>query len=162
MTREYMGLETGIRIAHRLLEYIGEDPQREGLLDTPSRFAKAWREFTVGYDVDIKALLTVFEDGATDYDEMVVVQDIPVHSQCEHHMIPFFGTATIAYIPNKHIVGLSKINRLVDAFARRLQVHIEARGIKQQGSLTVTSALRGVMHDEASARAEFLALRGRT
>ena len=172
----------------RLLQFMGEDPQREGLKETPARYLQAWREFTSGYNVDIKMLFKSFEDGAHNYDEMVVVQNIPVHSQCEHHMVPFFGTATVAYIPNARIIGLSKINRLVYAFARRLQVQerlttqiadamdenlkpkgvgvvikcrhmcVEARGIRQQGSVTVTSALRGAMRHDASARAEFMGI----
>lgn len=172
----------------RLLQYIGEDLKREGLQETPARYLQAWQEFTGGYKVDIPELFKSFNDGAQTYNEMVIVRDIPVHSQCEHHMVPFFGTATVAYIPDGKIVGLSKINRLVDAYARRLQVQerlttqiaeamdsnlkpkgvgvviqcrhmcVEARGIRQQGSVTVTSALRGVMLHDPSARAEFMGM----
>lgn len=175
-------------IPTRLLQFIGEDPSREGLRETPGRYLRAWKEFTSGYDEDIPALFKAFDDGALSYDEMVVVKDIPVHSQCEHHLVPFFGTATVAYVPDGRIIGLSKINRLVNAFARRLQVQerlttqiaeameehlkpkgvgvvircrhmcVEARGIKQQGSMTVTSALRGVMRTDSSARSEFMRL----
>lgn len=171
----------------RILQYIGEDPKREGLLETPSRYNKALGQWFSGYHNDIDSVFKVFTDGAEKYDEMVVVKDIPFYSHCEHHLAPFFGTATIAYVPNGKIVGLSKINRLVDHFARRLQVQerltvqiadylndklspkgvgvvikarhlcMESRGIRQQGHSTVTSALRGVLC-EGSPRAEFLNL----
>jgi GTP cyclohydrolase I len=136
--------------------------------------------------MDPKALLKVFEDGAEQYDQMVVVKDIPIYSHCEHHLAPIFGTATIAYIPNGKIVGLSKLSRLADGFARRLQVQerltnqiadslmkeldpigvgviikarhlcMESRGICQQGHHTITTALRGAIKDEDQVRAEFL------
>lgn len=171
-----------------LLNQICPDADREGLRDTPERVAKAWAEWCGGYAIDPMALLKTFEDGADGVDEMVVVRNIPFYSHCEHHLAPFFGTATVAYIPAARIVGLSKINRLVDAFARRLQVQerltnqvadalwtglkplgvgvvlsarhfcIESRGVTQQGSSTITSALRGVLKDKPEARAEFLAL----
>ena len=174
----------------RLLQYVGEDPSRGGLADTPKRMLKAWKHFTSGYDVkpeDIKELLKVFEDGAKGYNEMVIVKSIPVYSQCEHHLVPFFGVAHVAYIPDGKIVGLSKLSRLVDVFARRLQVQerltnqiadslkehlkpkgvavvlecrhlcMEARGIQQQGSSTITSAMRGVLRN-AAPRAEFMSL----
>jgi GTP cyclohydrolase I len=172
----------------RLLQFFGEDPARGGLLETPKRVAKAWKHWTSGYTRDPMEVLKVFEDGADRCDEMVVVRDIPFYSQCEHHLAPFFGTATVAYIPDGKIVGLSKLSRLVDIFARRLQVQerltnqiadalvdgldpkgvgvviqarhlcMESRGICQQGHSTVTSALRGVLKDTPSARAEFLSL----
>lgn len=172
-----------------LLKYvIGEDPTRGGLLETPARAVKAWREWTSGYSKDPAAILKVFEDGAEGCDEMVVVHNIPVYSHCEHHMAPIFGSATVAYIPNGKIVGLSKLPRLVDIFARRLQVQerltnqvaeaimehlkprgcgvvvkarhmcMESRGIKQAGGYTTTSALRGVFREDAAVRGEFLAL----
>jgi GTP cyclohydrolase I len=163
-------------------------PLREGLLDTPNRVAKAFSHWFSGYDVDIASLLKVFEDGAENYDEMVIVKDIPIYSKCEHHMADIFGTATIAYIPNGKIVGLSKLSRLADAFARRLQVQerltsqiagaleehlqplgvgviikarhmcMESRGICQQGHQTITSALRGALKEDATARQEFMLL----
>lgn len=166
-----------------------ENSRREGLRDTPKRVAKAMRHWFGGYNADIAAILsTQFQDGGEGYDEMVVVKDIPFYSKCEHHMADIFGTATVAYIPNGRVVGLSKISRVVDAFARRLQVQerltkqiadalvehlqpkgvgvvirarhmcMESRGICQQGHYTITSALRGVLKDEADARAEFMAL----
>lgn len=161
---------------------------RPGLHDTPDRVAKAWlHEWCSGYYVNVPALLKTFEDGADGVDEMIVVKDIPVYSHCEHHLAMIFGTATVAYIPNGKIVGLSKINRVVDAYARRLQVQerltnqvaeaiwahlhplgvavrvkarhmcMESRGVRQQGHYTVTQALRGVFKEDAKARAEFLA-----
>ncbi len=172
----------------RLLQFVGEDPAREGLKETPARVAAAWQRWCSGYGADIAALLKKFKDGADGCDEMVVVKDIPFYSHCEHHMAPFFGTATVAYIPDGSIVGLSKIPRVVDAFARRLQVQerltnqiadaltehlkpkgvgviikarhlcMESRGIQQQGHSTITSALRGVMRSLPEARAEFLNL----
>ncbi len=175
-------------IVVRLLQHIGEDPNRGGLVDTPRRVLKAWQHWASGYGADIPSILKTFEDGAASCDEMVVVKDIPFYSHCEHHLAPFFGTVTVAYVPNGKIVGLSKLSRVVSAFARRLQVQerltnqiadalqdhlaplgvgivvtarhlcMESRGIEQQGSITITSALRGVMRVSPSARAEFLAL----
>lgn len=174
---------------YRLLEELGEDPTRPGLVDTPTRTARAWREWTSGYFADVEKLMTTFEieeDG--NIDEMIVVQGIPFYSHCEHHLAPIFGTVTIGYIPATCIVGLSKLNRLVDVYARRLQVQerittqiadaimkhleplgcgvlvsarhlcMESRGIKQQGHSTLTSALRGVFKDDQSTRQEFLRL----
>lgn len=171
---------------HGMLNCLDPNPMREGIQETPNRVAKAWAHWTGGYDVDIKALLKTFEDGAENYDEMVLVKGIPIYSKCEHHLADIFGTATIAYIPEKRVVGLSKLSRLADAFARRLQVQerltvqiadalmehlqptgaavlirarhmcMESRGICQQGHHTVTSALRGVFKTDPSARAEFL------
>src|SRR3954468_14637243 len=104
-----------------VLKQIGENPEREGLLKTPERIAKAMLYLTHGYDLDAKEILNsaMFKE---DYSQMVIVKDIEVYSMCEHHMLPFFGKAHIAYIPNGYVVGLSKIPRIVDAFARRLQV----------------------------------------
>lgn len=178
-------IEDNIR---RLLQYVGEDPTRGGLAETPARVAKAWAEWCQGYSQDPAEVLKTFEDGAEGVDEMVVVKDIPFYTHCEHHMAPFFGTATIAYLPNKKIVGLSKLSRLLDIYARRLQVQerlgcqiadaimehldalgcgvvinarhlcMESRGIKKQGSTTTTSALRGLFKDDPAVRSEFLAL----
>lgn len=172
----------------RLLQYCGEDSTREGLVETPKRVAKAWKHWCSGYSKDPGEVLKVFEDGAEGSDEMVVVKDIPFFSHCEHHMAVIFGTATIAYLPNGKIVGLSKLNRLLEVYARRLQVQerlttqvadalmehlqplgcgviirarhmcMESRGVSQQGHHTRTSALRGVFKNEPEVRAEFLAL----
>lgn len=106
----------------RLLQFIGEDTERPGLVETPARVVKAWQHWTRGYAMDPAALLKSFDDGAERVDEMVVVRDIPFYSHCEHHLAPFFGTADVAYIPEGRIVGLSKLARVVDAFAARLQV----------------------------------------
>jgi GTP cyclohydrolase I len=159
---------------------------REGLHETPARMAKAWEFWTRGYRDDPAKILKVFEDGGERYDQMVCVRDIPIYSKCEHHLADIFGTATIAYIPNGRIVGLSKLSRLADCFARRLQVQermtqqiadalhehlkpvgvgvvikarhmcMESRGICQQGHHTVTTALHGAIRDQPDARAEFL------
>ena len=158
------------------------------LLVTTIRVAKAWVHWCSGYGKDPASLLKVFEDGAENHDQMVTVKDIPIYSHCEHHLAPIFGTVTISYIPNGKIVGLSKLSRLADMFARRLQVqerrteqiadalyeHLEAhgvgvvikarhmcmesRGVCQQGHHTITTALRGAIRDEVETRAEFLQL----
>lgn len=171
-----------------ILWYIGEDVNRQGLLETPKRVVKAWDEMLAGYKApDDKDILKVFDDGADGYDEMIVVSGIKVQSFCEHHIIPFFGTAKVAYIPNGKIVGLSKINRIVEKYMRRLQVQerltvqvanalnealsplgvavmIEAthlcvcyRGVKDVNSITRTTALRGLFKEDSKARLEFLA-----
>ena len=173
---------------YNLLQHIADDADREGLRETPKRVAKAWAKWTEGYSMDAATILKVFEDGAENCDEMVIVKDIPIYSKCEHHLADIFGTATIAYIPNGKIVGLSKLSRLADMFARRLQVQerltnqiadaieehleplgvgvvirarhmcMESRGICQQGHHTITAALRGVLKTNPEARAEFMAL----
>lgn len=169
-----------------ILGQLGEDPSREGLVKTPERVAKALQFLTHGYDLDPAEILrsAMFKE---DYSQMVVVKDIEVFSMCEHHMLPFFGKAHIAYIPNGHIVGLSKIPRIVDAFARRLQVQerltneirdciqdtlmpagvavvieckhlcMAMRGIQKQNSVTTTSAFTGEFAKDKT-RAEFLRL----
>ncbi len=171
---------------HSVLELLNEDPSREGLKKTPERAAKAMQYLTHGYDLDPKEILTgaLFKE---DYSEMVIVKDIEVYSMCEHHILPFFGKAHIAYIPNGYVVGLSKIPRIVDAFARRLQVQerltdqilnciddtlkplgvavvIEAahmcmmmRGVQKQNSVTTTSAFTGEFKN-VETRNEFLNL----
>lgn len=169
-----------------LLRAIGENPDRGGLLETPVRAARAWRDWTAGYEQSPEEVLKVFEDGAESCDQLVIVRDIPVYSHCEHHLAPFFGVAHVGYIPDKRIVGLSKLSRLVDIFARRLQVQerltnqiadalqehlqprgvgvmvecrhlcMESRGIQRQGTSTNTTALRGAMRDDDAARGEFL------
>lgn len=172
----------------RLLQFIGEDPQREGLKDTPKRFIAAWESYTEGYTQDASSLLKAFEDGAEKVDELVLVRDIPVYSHCEHHLAPFFGVAHIAYIPSGKVLGLSKFARLVNVYARRLQVQermtqqiawaidnalaprgvgvvlecrhlcMEQRGVRAQGASTTTSCLIGALKSDASARAEFMRL----
>ena len=171
-----------------ILEEIGENPEREGLLKTPGRVAKAMQYLTHGYDLNPAEILksAMFKE---EYSQMVLVKDIEVYSMCEHHLLPFFGKAHVAYIPNGHIVGLSKIPRIVDAFARRLQVQerltneirdciqdtlkplgvgvvIEAqhlcmqmRGIQKQNSVTTTSAFTGEFLNETT-RSEFIKLIG--
>ncbi|HLR46880.1 MAG TPA: GTP cyclohydrolase I FolE [Deinococcales bacterium] len=168
------------------LELLGEDPEREGLRRTPHRVARSLRFLTAGYAADVEKLLNgaVFEAPGS---EMVIVKDIEFYSLCEHHMLPFFGRVQIGYIPDGHILGLSKFARLVDAFARRLQVQerlttqladqimesleplgvgvvVEAshlcmmmRGVEKQGGTTVTSAMRGTFTADARTRQEFLA-----
>jgi GTP cyclohydrolase I len=169
-----------------ILTQLGENPEREGLLKTPERIAKAMLYLTHGYDLDAKAILrsALFKE---EYSQMVVVKDIEVYSMCEHHMLPFFGKAHIAYIPNGYVVGLSKVPRVVDVYARRLQVQerltneikdaiqetlqpigvgvvIECRhlcmcmrGVQKQNSVTTTSAFTGGFLQEKT-RAEFLNL----
>jgi GTP cyclohydrolase I len=170
-----------------LLNYAEpETADREGLADTPARAARAWAELTAGYRVHIPDLFTTFESNG--FDEMVVVRDLWFYSSCEHHLEAIIGMAHIAYIPDGRIIGLSKLARLVDAYARRLQVQermtaqiadsimehlrpqgtavilsarhlcMERRGVQKPGAKTITSALRGVMFDKPDTRAEALAL----
>ena len=170
-----------------ILTAIGEDPSREGLKRTPERVEKSLKFLTQGYKQNIKTLLNeaLF---TVPYDEMVIIKDIDVYSLCEHHLLPFFGKAHVAYIPNGKVLGLSKVPRLVDMFARRLQVQerltveiaeaiieaikprgvgviIEAmhfcmimRGVEKQNSVAVTSCMRGAFRDQQQTRDEFLAL----
>lgn len=119
--------------------FLGK-PLREGLSDTPDRVAKAWEHWTGGYDINPQSLLKSFEDGAEGYNELVIVKDIPFYSKCEHHLADIFGTATVAYIPNGRVVGLSKLSRLVDCFARRLQV--QERMTRQISEALITSDLQ--------------------
>ncbi len=174
-----------------ILKLIGEDPSRQGLEETPLRVAKAIQFLTQGYNTDPASILksALFEE---DYKEMVIVKDIELYSMCEHHMIPFFGKAHVAYIPDRHITGLSKIARVVEAFARRLQVQerltlqirdciqetlqplgvavvIEAhhlcmmmRGVQKQNSVTTTSAFTGEFLKRQATRDEFVHLIGAT
>lgn len=169
-----------------ILSTMGEDPNREGLLKTPERVAKSLQYLTHGYDINPKEILlsAMFKE---EYSQMVIVKDIEVYSLCEHHMLPFFGKAHVAYIPNGYIVGLSKIPRIVDAFSRRLQVQerltneirdciqealnpmgvavvieckhlcMSMRGIQKQNSVTTTSAFTGEFANERT-RTEFLQL----
>src|SRR5437870_8143489 len=174
-------------IIKQLLAGLGEDPSREGLRDTPKRVEQSLRFLTSGYAADVDAML----NGAlftVDYNEMVIVRDIDFYSLCEHHLLPFFGKCHLAYLPNRRVIGLSKLPRLVDVFARRLQVQerltsqiadtirdkiaplgvavvIEAthlcmsmRGVEKQNSFCVTSAMQGAFRDNARTRMEFLEL----
>ena len=172
----------------RLLRSLGDDPDRPGLRDTPRRLERAWQHWMSGYKQDPAELLTLFEDGAEEYNELIVVRGIPVYSHCEHHLAPFFGTATIGYVPDQRIVGLSKLTRVVDVFAKRLQVQerltrqiadammnhlqpiavgviircrhlcMESRGIRAIGEETTTSAMLGGLLTNSALRNEFLAL----
>jgi GTP cyclohydrolase I len=176
-------------IYHRVLELLGEDPDREGLLKTPVRVAKAMHFLTAGYSMNPEQILrsAMFRE---EYKQMVLVKDIDIYSMCEHHMLPFFGKAHVAYIPNGYITGLSKIARVVEAFSRRLQVQerltmqirncihdtlqplgvavvIEAqhmcmqiRGVQKQNSVTTTSAFTGIFLEEMNTRAEYMHLIG--
>ena len=171
----------------QLLAELGEDPEREGLRDTPRRVEKSLRFLTSGYEADVDEVINnaLF---SVEYNEMVIVRDIDFYSLCEHHLLPFFGKCHIAYIPDGKVIGLSKIPRLVDVFARRLQVQerltsqiaelikdrikplgvavvMEAthlcmamRGVQKQNSVTTTSSMLGVFHVDARTRHEFLEL----
>ena len=174
-------------LVRQQLELIGEDPEREGLLRTPERVAKAWAFLAKGYEERVEDVVgdAIFEEA---HESMVMVRDVEMFSLCEHHLLPFFGKVHVAYIPDGKIVGLSKLPRIVDVFARRLQVQerlteqiadavtrvlqpkgvgvvIEAvhlcmmmRGVEKQNSKTITSALKGVFRDDARTREEFLRL----
>lgn len=180
--------DSGTDVITRLLQLVGENPSREGLLETPARVVKAWRHWCSGYGKNPADLLKVFEDGAEGCDQMVVRKDIPIYSHCEHHLAAIIGKCTIAYIPRGKVLGLSKLDRLADMFARRLQVQerltnqiadalmehldpvgvgvwisarhlcVESRGVASSNSETITTALRGCIRDQDAARAEFLAL----
>lgn len=173
-------------IIEQLLHYMGEDPQREGLQETPARVMAAWEFWTSGYGQDPKDVLKMFTDGAEKADEMVFQGGIPFYSHCEHHLAPFFGYAHLAYIPNGRIVGLSKLARLTEIFARRLQVQermgtqmadalmehlkakgvgvvlqarhlcMESRGVQKTGTVTITSAVRGSFKEYPEVRGEFM------
>lgn len=177
------------RLIRELLVEIGENPQREGLLATPKRVAETWRYFTQGYSQDIGDLLSgaIVEDT---HDGIVLVKDIDFYSLCEHHLIPFFGNCHIAYVPDRKIIGLSKIARVVDVYSRRLQVqerltnqiadalqrHLEPRGVavlvearhlcmtmrgvERHNAVVTTSAMRGDFEQDESLRAEFFAQLG--
>ncbi|MDP4005861.1 GTP cyclohydrolase I FolE [Methylobacterium sp. NEAU K] len=194
-TRVPEGIETGRpsraeaeAAVRTLLRWAGDDPAREGLRDTPARVAKAYEQLFAGYVMDAEALLArVFEE-VEGYSDIVLVRDIPFYSHCEHHMVPFMGLAHIAYYPTRGVVGLSKLARVVDTFARRLQtqetmtaqiadviesilkprgvaVMVEAehlcmamRGVQKAGVSTITSQFRGVFKDDASEQVRFLTL----
>lgn len=176
-----------MNLVNDLLTEIGEDPKREGLINTPKRVAEAYEFLTKGYEQDIESVLNdaIFTEK---YDEMVLVKDIDFYSMCEHHMLPIYGKVHVAYIPNGKIVGLSKIPRIVDVFARRLQVQermtqqiaetidkylqpigvavvsegyhmcMMMRGVEKQNSSATASAMYGVFKEDAKTRSEFLNL----
>lgn len=182
-----MNIEETQNLVKQLLVQIGENPEREGLLKTPERVARAWEYLTSGYRKDVDEIMNkaVFDEK---YDEMVIVKNIDFYSMCEHHLLPFFGKVHVAYIPNGKIIGLSKIPRLVEIFARRLQVQerltqqiadslnkylqpdgvgvvIEAmhmcmmmRGVEKQNSVATTSAMHGSFKEDQRTREEFLTL----
>jgi len=174
-----------------LLTALGEDPHRDGLKRTPKRMAQAMQFLTAGYDADLKKIINgaLFD---VKYNEMVIVKDIDFYSLCEHHLLPFYGKCHVAYIPNGRVVGLSKIPRLVDAFARRLQVQermttqiaetlmeilnpqgvavvsearhlcMMMRGVQKQNTVVTTSAVMGVFHEDRATREEFMQLISRS
>lgn len=175
-----------------LIRWAGDDPDREGLVKTPKRVVKSYEEFFAGYDQDPEEILrTTFEE-TEGYDEMVVLKDIAFHSHCEHHMVPIIGKAYVAYLPDKRVVGISKLARVVEAYAKRLQIQekmtaqianaindvlkprgvaviVEAehqcmttRGVHKNGVAMVTSTMLGAFRDDALTRREFLAIVGRS
>lgn len=171
-----------------ILELLGEDPNREGLRETPARVVRSWSELYGGYGQDPQDILKTFEEGACD--EMVLLRDVEFYSTCEHHMLPFFGRAHIAYLPNRKVVGVSKLARLLEIFARRLQIQerlgqqittaldaalhpmgsacileaqhfcMTSRGVAKQNSVMVTSSLTGAFREEAETRQELFAILG--
>jgi GTP cyclohydrolase IA len=182
-----IGSETIAELMRKILVQVGEDPEREGLKKTPERFESAFRFMTSGYAQDPEKVLNGAKFSVS-YDEIIVVKDIEVYSLCEHHLLPFFGKCHVAYLPDKQVVGLSKIARLVNVYARRLQIQerltsqiaqaieerlkplgvgviIEARhmcmimrGVEKQNSVAVTSAMLGKFRTDKQTRDEFLSL----
>lgn len=181
-----MNNEKIVKLTRELIQLIGEDPDREGLKKTPERIARSFEKLFGGYDKDPSQILTEFDSES--YDEMIICKDIDFFSTCEHHMLPFFGKVHIGYIPNKKIIGISKLPRIVDIFARRMQnqerltqqiaqnlnlllkpkgvgVVVEAkhlcmmsRGVQKQNSIMTTSAAIGLFKNNAKTRSEFLKL----
>ncbi len=177
--------EDAVRV---LLSWAGDDPTREGLLDTPKRVAKAYRELFSGYDLDAKDVLGTFFEEVGGYDDIILVRDIPFFSHCEHHMVPIIGKAHVAYLPNGRVLGLSKIARVVEIFGRRLQtqetmtaqiasaiettlkprgvaVMIDAehmcmsmRGVQKQGSTTLTTSFTGAFKKDPAEQARFMSM----
>ncbi len=173
-----------------LIRWIGDDPAREGLLDTPGRVTRAWEEFGAGYEQDPKEILARTFEEIAGYDEMVVLRDIGFESHCEHHMLPIIGRAHVAYLPRNRVVGISKLARIVEAFARRLQIQekmtaeiadtiqevldpygvavvvdaahhcMTTRGVRRGGVNMVTSRMLGAFRKDPSTRREFLAMIG--
>lgn len=177
------------RHAKKILEYIGEDPTREGLLETPKRMRKAWDEIFSGYKTDPKDLVKCFTKGTCE--EMVILKNAEFYSTCEHHFFPFFGHCSIGYIPNGKVIGVSKLARILDCFSKRMQIQermtsqiadflveelqpkgvfvlcegvhfcMTSRGVRKQDASMITSAIRGVFKENAQTRNEFLHLIGR-
>jgi len=173
-------------LIRQILYEIGEDPDREGLKDTPKRVVKSWQELYSGYSQDPEELFTVFESEG--YDQIILLKDIELYSTCEHHMLPFYGKAHVAYIPNDKVIGISKLARIADLYARRLQIqerigeqvteclmqHLQpggaaciiearhmcmcARGVGKQNSVMTTSSLKGAFFDSQEARSELMQL----
>lgn len=184
LTKQEKIMQTREQAVFALLGTIGEDPEREGLLKTPNRVARMYEEIFAGYKQDPIALLSTTFDIA-DHQDMVIVHDIPFFSCCEHHMVPFYGTADIGYIPNKRVVGISKLARVVDCYAKRLQIQerltyqvadaieqvlnplgvavvlhaqhmcMAMRGVEKPGSITTTATMRGLFKLDDKARQEF-------
>ena len=182
--------ETAEDAVRTLIRYLGDDPSREGLIDTPSRVIRSYAEFFSGYDQDPETVLAPTFEEVGGYEEMVLVRDIEVSSHCEHHMVSFTGVAHVAYLPDQRVVGLSKLARLVDVFAKRLQIQekltaqvadtiervlqprgvavvIEAvhncmatRGVRKPDAKTITSRMTGELRSDPAARREFLAMVG--
>lgn len=174
------------KCARGVIEFIGEDPNREGLIETPRRMRRAWEEVFAGYKTDPKSLVKTFVKGSCR--EMVILKNAEFYSMCEHHMFPFFGHCSIGYIPNGKVIGVSKLARLLDCFSRRMQIQermtaqiadflmdeldargvyviaegvhfcMTSRGVRKQDASMVTSAIRGLFEGNAEARAEFLTL----
>ncbi len=174
----------------KIIQYIGEDPERSGLVDTPNRIVRSWSELYKGYDIDPIEEMTFFDvdDDGKKYDEIILLKDIEMYSMCEHHMLPFFGKAHVAYLPGGKLLGVSKLARLVEAYSRRLQIqerigrqvtnflieHAEAngaaciieashmciqmRGIQKQNSVMVTSSMEGVFLEDGQARSELMSM----
>lgn len=174
----------------KILAYVGDNPDREGLVETPKRIRKSWEKLFGGYKQNPEDIMKVFKDGACD--EMVILKNIEFYSTCEHHFLPFFGRIHIAYVPNGIVVGISKLARLVEIYARRLQIQerlvaqiadtmieylsplgvmivceaqhfcMTSRGIEKQNSVMITSAIRGIFKENNITRQEFLNLLGST
>ena len=180
--------EQVLKAVKTLIEWAGDDPTREGLVETPKRVLKAYNEFFSGYEMDPEDILEKTFEEVEGYDEMVIVKDIRVESHCEHHMVPIIGKAHIGYIPDKRVVGISKLARLVDVYAKRLQTQetmtaqigqsiekvlkprgvavvvdaahqcMTTRGVHKMNSSTVTSCMKGIFRDKETTRSEFLNL----
>lgn len=177
-------------VIHQLISLVGENPEREGLLDTPRRVAKTYEKLLSGYHQNLEGMMTVFENEG--YDEMVIAKNIEFYSLCEHHLLPFFGKVHVGYIPGEKIIGLSKMPRMIEVFSRRMQTQerltsqiaqglmdllqpkgvgivieaqhlcMMARGVEKQNSVMTTSALRGLFKKNLNTRSEFLRLIGKT